>query len=200
VLSPETVKQYAAALTAIASALVRSGVPADGLTTIAALVRPKHVETALRYLHARAGGRVSTFIGSIADRAPTIAAHVGLPEEDQARLRELRSMVTRDIPSRRGLTAKNRRLLDQLDDRAFADRLVALPARIMAAARPMTHRPRAASLARDAVATELLLCCGMRIGNLVGLRLGETIPASASGPRRGGRSSSHPRRSRTASP
>jgi integrase len=128
-----------------------------------------------KFLHGRAGDRITPYLELVAHRVPKIAAHVGLPEEDQARLRELRSMVNRAAPSRRGLAPKNRRLLDHLDDRAFVDRLVTLPARIMAAARQMTHQPRAASLARDALATELLLCCGMRVGNLVDLRLGETI-------------------------
>jgi integrase len=174
-LSAGTVEQYAAALTAIASALVRSGVPVDHLCSIASLVRPRRVEIALKYLYERAGGRISAYVESIAHRAPKIAAHVGLPEEEQARLREIRSMVTRAAPSRRGLAAKNRRLLDHLDDRAFVDRLVTLPARIMAAARQVTRQPRAASLARDAVAAELLLTCAMRVGDLVDLRLGETV-------------------------
>jgi integrase len=169
------VAQYRHTLVMLASALARSGVPVEELTSIGALVRPHHVEMALKFLHARAGDRITPYLESIAHRAPKIAAHVGLPEEEQARLRELRSMVNRAAPSRRGLAAKNRRLLDHLDDRAFVDRLVTLPARIMAAARQMTHQPRSASLARDALATELLLCCAMRVGNLVDLRLGETI-------------------------
>ena len=44
----------------------------------------------------------------------------------------------------------------------------------MAAARRRTARGRR-RLARDAVAVELLLTCSMRVGNLVDLRLGETI-------------------------
>jgi integrase len=175
VLSPETVTQYRHTLVMLASALARSGVPVEELTSIGALVRPHHVETALKFIHGRGGDRITPYLELVAHRVPKIASHVGLPEEDQARLRELRSMVNRAAPSRRGLAPKNRRLLDHLDDRAFVDRLITLPARIMAAARQMTHQPRAASLARDAVATELLLTCGMRVGNLVDLRVGETI-------------------------
>ena len=39
----------------------------------------------------------------------------------------------------------------------------------------MTAGRLAAACARDAVAVELLLTCSMRVGNLVDLRLGETI-------------------------
>ena len=45
----------------------------------------------------------------------------------------------------------------------------------MATASKMTAGRLAAACARDAVAVELLLTCSMRVGNLVDLRLGETI-------------------------
>lgn len=45
----------------------------------------------------------------------------------------------------------------------------------MDAAKRMTASRHAASCASDAVATELLLSCSMRLGNLVDLRVGESI-------------------------
>jgi hypothetical protein len=45
----------------------------------------------------------------------------------------------------------------------------------MAAAKQSTASSRAMSLARDAVAAEILINCSMRVGNIIDLRLGETI-------------------------
>jgi integrase len=73
------------------------------------------------------------------------------------------------------MTAKNRRLVKQLEDPAFVDRLVTLPLRLAQASRAMSDPRRAAAYARDAVVAELLLTCSMRVGNLAALRLGETI-------------------------
>ena len=57
-------------------------------------------------------------------------------------------------------------MVEQLEDPAFVDRLLAFPARLMAAARAATNDSLAAGNARDAVAVELLLTCSMRVGNL----------------------------------
>jgi integrase len=83
--------------------------------------------------------------------------------------------VRREYPAQHGLTPKNRRLIDQMDDPAFVDRLLAFPHRLMEAAKTASCERYGASYARDAVAVELLITCGMRLGNLADLRLGETI-------------------------
>jgi integrase len=175
ILRPATVVQYRNALIMLASALVRSGVPVEELTSIAVLVRPDHVQKALKFLYERSGNRVSTYVHVVAFRARHIAAHIGLPEEDRARLGEILAWVNRAAPPKRGLADKNRKLLEHLDDPAFVHRLVTLPSKLMAAARQSTAFRLALSLARDAVAIEILLACSMRVGDLVDLRLGETI-------------------------
>jgi integrase len=159
----------------LASALVRSGVPAEQLTSIAVLVRPDHVKKALEFLYERAGNRVSATVHMVAFRARQIAQDVGLPEQDRARLDEILAWVNRAAPPKHGLADKNRRLLEHLDDPAFVHRLLTLPSRLMAAARRSTAFRLALSLARDAVAIEILLTCSMRVGTLIDLRLGETI-------------------------
>jgi integrase len=175
ILRPGTVTQYRNMIIMLASALVRSGVPVEQLTSISVLVQPGHVERALKFLYDRAGRRVSTYVHVVAYRARHIAAHVGLPEQDRARLDELLAWVNRARPTKHGLAEKNRKLLEHLDDPEFVHRLLTLPSRLMAAVRQMTASSRAMSLARDAVAIEILLTCSMRVGNLIDLRLGETI-------------------------
>jgi integrase len=131
-------------------------------------VRSDRLEQALRFLHKRAGGRVNDQIYQIAYRVRRIAAHAGLPPHDLARLDQIAASVKREAQIEPGLTAKNRRLLEHLDDPAFIDRLVTLPAQLAQAARRSGDRRQAASLARDAVAVELLLTCTMRVSNLLG--------------------------------
>jgi hypothetical protein len=156
-LAPGTIHQHRVLFITLASALVATGVPADELTSIAGLVRPDRLKQALQFLHERAGGRVNDQIYQIAYRVRRIAMHAGLPPEDLAQLNEMSASVKREADVEHGLTAKNRRLLEHLDDPAFVDRLVTLPTQLAQAARRSGDRRQAASLARDAVAVELLL-------------------------------------------
>ena len=173
-LAPTTIRQVRFALITLASALVAAGTPVEKLTSIAALVQPDHLKLALTFLYARAGNRITSQIESLAYRALRIATELSLPASDLAALKEILAMIRRESPGRRGLTDKNRRLLEHVEDPAFVDRLLALPARLKQAAM-MSNRQIGPSCARDAIAVELLLTCSMRVSNLVNLRLGETI-------------------------
>jgi hypothetical protein len=175
ILRPGTVVQYENMLRMVASALVRCGVPVQQLTSIAVLVRPDHVQRGLKFLYQRAGSRVSSYVHLVAYRARHVAAHVGLPEQDRARLDEILAWVNRARPPKRGLAEKNRKLLEHFDDPGFVYRLVTLPSTLMAAARQSTSRSAARSIARDAAAAEILLMSSLRVGNVIDLRLGETI-------------------------
>lgn len=144
-------------------------------------MHPDNFEQALRFLYARAGYRVNQQIYAFAYRVPKIAAHAGLSERDLLRLDKIAAAVKGAAQITGGLTAKNRQLLEHLDDAAFVDRLLMLPSRLVGAARRSPDKRQAASLARDAVAVELLLTCSMRVGNLVDLRVGETIKRRGEG-------------------
>lgn len=175
-LSPATIEQYRLMVIQLASALVGSGVPLQDLTSLHALVTPSHLHRALKFLHARAGDRVNPQIHGLTYRASQVARRLGtLTEAELKALDDIREHVRHATPARRGMTGKNLTLLEHMEDPAFVDRLVTLSRRLMDAAATMTKTDRAASCARDAVAIELLLFCGMRLGNLVGLRVGETI-------------------------
>jgi integrase len=174
-LAAATIGQYRILFITLASALVATGIPTGELTSIASLLRPERLERALRYLHARAGHRVNHQIHQLTYRARAVAAAAGLPGPDLARLDVIVAAVRREAPVASGLTAKNRRLVEHLDDPAFVDRLLALPSRLAQAAKTKASARDAASCARDAVAVELLLTCSMRVGNLADLRVGQTI-------------------------
>jgi integrase len=173
--TPATVEQFRHTFITLASALVASGTPVEDLTSVATLVRPDRLKQALQFLYRRGSNRITPTIDSVAWRARTIAPHAGLSEQDITELDKMVAKIRQQAPPRRGLTDKNRRLLEQLDDSAFADRLVTLPYRLIQIARKTGNQQQAASRARDAVAIELLLVCSVRVGNLVDLRVGETI-------------------------
>jgi integrase len=173
--SPETIEEYRRTTIHLASALAASGTPIEDLSSFAKLVGPAPLHAALSFLHQRAGNGVTHRMHVMALRARKIARHIGLPEQDLTRLDAIVAAVKRARPIQHGLAAKNRNLLEKLDDSALVDRLITLPSRLMQAALSTTHKLFAASYARDALAVELLLTCTMRVGNLVDLRLGESI-------------------------
>jgi integrase len=174
-LAPTTIGQLRITFITLASALVASGMPVDKLTSVTTLVQPDKLERALRFLYARAGHRVYHLMFRVARRARTIGVHVGLAAQDLARIDSIVASVRREHPAEYGLTPKNRRLLARFDDPAFVDRLLTFPQRLVQDARTATNKRHAATRARDAVAIELLLMCGIRLGNLAELRVGETI-------------------------
>jgi integrase len=111
----------------------------------------------------------------VARRARTIGGQVGLSEQDLALVDSFVASVKREQSAEYGLTPKNRRLLARFDDPAVVDRLLTFPQRLVQDAKTATNKRHAATRGRDAVAVELLLMCGIRLGNLARLRIGETI-------------------------
>ena len=175
-LAPSTVRQYQITIIELVSALVISGVAIETLVSLRVLVTAAHVRTALHFHHRRAGGRVSAQVEMLAYRCHKVARGLsGVPEAELEELRDMCARVAADAPPKCCLTQKNRDLVEKTEDPAFVDRLVTLPEQLMRAAGKARRSRNAAAFARDAVAVELLLTCSMRLGNLVDLRIGETI-------------------------
>lgn len=175
-LAAGTVKQYRFAFIQLVSSLVVTGTPIDELCSLPRLLTPHRLETALKFFYSRAGNRVTHQIETLAFRAYKVAQGIDcVPDQNLMQIAEICERVRRVAPYKRELAAKNRRLLEQVDNSGFVDRLVMLPERLMTDARKMKNSRFAASCTRDAVAIELLLTCSLRVGNLVDLRLGETI-------------------------
>jgi integrase len=175
-LANSTIKQYRITFIELVSALGRSGQPVAELGSLRALLTPANVRQALTFFHRRAGGRVTAQIEVLASRAHKVRSHLeGVCEHSVAELRELSLLVAKDAPRKCCLTEKNRRLVEQTEDSGFVDRLVILPERLMWEAGRLRAPRNAYACARDAVAIELLLTCSMRLGNLIDLRIGESI-------------------------
>ena len=175
-LAAGTIRQYRFAFIQLVSALVARGKPIGEIDSLSTLLSPENVETALRFFHARAGDRVTQQIEQLAFRALKVARESkAVSERELQQLRAICERVREAVPCRRQLTKKNRRLLEHMDNRAFVDRLLNLPQQLMVIASKQKNEKFAAAYVRDAVAIELLLTCGLRAGNIVDLRLGETI-------------------------
>jgi len=87
----------------------------------------------------------------------------------------VRQQMLDERGSRRGMTAKNRALLDRLDDQRFADQVQLLPLILLDRARKKPDKRSAPALVRTALAIETLLICSVRRANLVDLELDKSI-------------------------
>jgi len=156
-------------------ARIHTGTSLSELTSLSDVAKPEHVDRSLRFLHERAGGTITPQMFQLALRARTIGRWCGLPNNELARLDQIFKSVRDQREHRRGMTAKNRALLDKLDDQRFADQLQLLPFILLDRAMKNPDRRGSAALARTAMAIELLLVCSVRRANLVGLELGNSI-------------------------
>lgn len=175
VLKPGTVHQYRHNVSMLVSALVQSGIPLEDLTSLAGVVGPEQVNLVLQYLHTRAGGKVTPLMFQLALRVRTIASWCNMRQEDLDRLNEIFQSVKDQSSRKRGMTPKNRALLDKLDDQRFADQLQLLPFILLDRAQKNAEKPWAPALVRTAMAIEILLICSVRRANLVDLELGKSI-------------------------
>jgi site-specific recombinase XerD len=168
---PATLRKREQQIRCFASALVCRGVPAEDLRSLADLVSLTYLKEGLRFHLDRRDGTTSTAIADLATTLKAVARHwVKIPEADLQHIEALRRRLE---CRQRGLTAKNRERLRALDDPANTQALVNLPQRLMALAdKTAASSPlRAARLARDAVAIELLLMAPLRVENLAMLDL-----------------------------
>lgn len=179
VLKPGTVKQYRFNVSVAVSALVHSGVPMEELSGLGEVFRPVRLDRALGFQRNRAGGRITDHMVQMALRALVIARWYNFSQNDIQRLEEIsfnvRQQMRDERGSRRGMTAKNRALLDRLDDQRFADQVQLLPLILLDRALKKPDRRSAPALVRTALAIEILLICSVRRANLVDLELGKSI-------------------------
>ena len=169
-LRPSTVAHYRELLHRFASNLVRAGVPAEQIVSVATLLDPEHARRGLRWMLERNGGDPSVGIRSTAQLLRNTArGYVRVPPEDEATLADLAKRVT---PKRRqGLTEKNRRRLRPLQDEGTLRRLLQLPERLARRCRAEGPTRSAALRFEVAVAIAILLHCPIRVGNLASIHL-----------------------------
>lgn len=174
-LKPGTIQQYRYNVTVIVSALVHTGTSMSALAHLPEVIRPENVNRTLQFLQDRAGGTVTSQMFQLALRVRTIARWCDMPDNELARLDLIFYNVRDQREHRRGMTTKNRQLLDKLEDQRFADKVQLLPIILLEQAMKSPDKRNSAARARTAMASELLLVCSVRRANLVNLELGKSI-------------------------
>lgn len=155
-------------LLAAASCLVRSGVPASEIHSIATLVEIQNAKRILHFLMQRQGGQTS---GGVAQMG-TLLAKLGLHWEkvEPEHHAKLRRLAARVAVQHSGMTAKNRERLRPFDDDNLVVEFVCLPDTIRKGVERDKRLPRLkARHAQMAAAIAILLVIPLRRTNLASI-------------------------------
>jgi integrase len=172
--SPATLRDVRLRLFQMAAALVHSGRQPDTIRSLANLVEPEAVKTALTFFYSRNGERKTGQLHNFALQAIKIAKWwVKAPPEKIKALQEIRRKVD---PKETGMTKRNRARMRQFDDPENLRRLLDLPEAILRAL-PRSTPPSydQAIRVQSALAIAILQVAPMRIKNLASLRLGQHV-------------------------
>ncbi|MGH9642750.1 MAG: hypothetical protein ACRD3Q_10010 [Terriglobales bacterium] len=191
-LKTTTIEQYRYVIITLVSAAVGNGAEFAGMKRLVDAVKPENLNRALMFLHERAGSLVTTQMVHLAMRARVIAEWCKLPSAELDRISEMFANVKEQSSARRGMTRKNRALLDRLDHQRFNDLVHLLPQLLFSRVTACPKAKCAAAMVRTALAIELLLTCSMRRENLVTLELDHSIRRIGKSPQEFGWSRSSP--------
>jgi integrase len=176
-MRPAAVTSRMNVLRLTAGALVLSGRPIETITRLGCLTEREALRAICSWHWAHAGHKATANTGGVAATLRIIARHV-------ARLGEtaLRQVIADTAPlippPCREITDKNIRRLQQFEDPRKQAALLHLPERVMEEAESLRERGlgvQAAWMAGVALGIEIELAMPLRLGNLVGLRLGHHL-------------------------
>lgn len=167
---PATLQTREYQLRAFASALVRRGVNAGSLRSLADLVEWNNYCEGLKFFHERRGGAKTSAIHGTATMLKSVALH--WVKVGDGTLQKMGALARRLAPEQTGMTEKNRERLRALDDDEKLGKLLLLPWRLMEEAESGRLKPHQAALrAQYAVAIELLLFIPVRRKNLAEIEI-----------------------------
>lgn len=159
-------------LIAAVRAAVEAGMKLEELGSLRALLRHDRVEMIIDHYWEKNGERPSLYTIDLASKFVTLARGESLPDDEIARLEEIRVTLADHRSS--GLTEKNRKLIREIAHSDIWRDVVRLPSRLMAQAKANRHeRPiKAAVTAQLAIAIRLLIRAPVRMQNLASIRIG----------------------------
>lgn len=160
-----------------AGAMVRAGVPAQEITSLAALIDPRRLRQALEWLLERAGGKKTRGLHLTASALSAMIPH--LPDLDPQAAEQALDLLRRlRMPRSEGMTDRNRERLRQVQNPEALRDLLTLPTRLFAEAEAEGLSLRALVKREDAVALAMLIFFAMRRSNLVRTRLDHHLERS----------------------
>jgi integrase len=171
-LRPLTIESKIQRIKSAANALHRSGLPLAEIQVLADLVTPiARPKAILKQLFLENERKPSPTLGHVAESLRQIAKHhVGLQAQDVSRIAKWGKEFGVKY---KGMTTRNRKLLERVMTRDRRTTLYALPKVLLEEATEWGPCPRGALAAMRAAILVLLLKCPMRLGNVIGLRLDE---------------------------
>lgn len=178
-LRPITIRHRRNQILKAASALVRSGMPIDQITSLGVLLQPTAFRDLLKTLKHHHGRGCDALEGVASALVAVGRHHLRLPEEAIRALTNI-AVNVRQKTSTTG--ARTRQRVEALEVNGGEGKLLHLPQRLLqeaAASRtPARQRP---TLAQMAVAHEILLLTGLRKRNIAQLNLRQITPMSVDG-------------------
>ncbi|SCY92430.1 tyrosine-type recombinase/integrase [Microvirga guangxiensis] len=172
VLRPATIEHRIDNFRQFASALVHTGrLPVEAITSLSVLFQPEAFKSALRFFLDRSGKKTQR-VHNLARSMRLIGKHYG--RLDEATLATLEKVSRKLDPGNRcQMTDRNRQRLGQFDDPRNVGRLLTFPEREAKRALTEKNPLRAAKRMERAVAVDLLIHCGLRIGSLRTLEMAD---------------------------
>jgi hypothetical protein len=173
-LKTTTIRTQKTHVRCAASALVRAGLPASALATIADVCPPSAFRLAIENIVAMRGGRIGGYVMGLAWTLVKLARFSGaLPQNEIAEVNRLyRRLAARRAGERPTDLHRDDPLLAQLDDPRVLDALLTLPARTVERVLKSGEKTRASALkVQRACALELWLCAPLRLSNFASLQL-----------------------------
>src|SRR6266542_3808446 len=167
-LAPRTRELRRNHLHSAVTAAVASGIAADQLSSLAALVEAEALKAMLRHMWKENGGKLSAYTHGVAGTLVAVAKEWARLPADKL---EILKGIRRKLGSLAvGLTAKNEELLRLFDDPRLVRALIELPDRLWREARRQpAGSGRAFLLYQDALAIDILLHAPLRMENLASL-------------------------------
>lgn len=173
-LRPASLNSHKFRVLQAVSALAKSGVPLDAVTSLSVLVRVEHVKSILRFFLRRSNGTPTSQTAGIASCLVTIARH--WIKAGEPHLRELAHLNKKVTPRQEGLTHKNQERLRQFDSDRNKALLLQFPQNIAKSLRNKKALTRKDALSLQiAVAVEILIMTALRLHNLASLDLDRNI-------------------------
>jgi integrase len=181
-LRAATIKAHEDNIMLFVGAVIKSGISSTELTSLAALVAPERVKQGLNWLFAQNDGEPRQSHRNLIHTLLSVARrHAKADESDIKQLVFFEAKLTTLLPSRRGMTEKNRGRIRVFRDSEVLAKLLNLPELLFKRGMESNAPKKRLNLIRDAVMLAILRHHPIRRKNLINLRPDDHIQRTRTG-------------------